>query len=58
MHFKTMLDDLCRICAKSIKAEVALELFENENNILLLKIKDLTGVQVSSINTKSFLRCL
>ena len=53
-----MLDNLCRICAKTIKGEDALELFENENNILLLKIKDLTGVQVSSINTKSFLRCL
>ena len=58
MHSKTMLDNLCRICAKTIKGEDALELFENENNILLLKIKDLTGVQVSSINTNSFLRCL
>ena len=53
-----MLDDLCRVCAKTIKSGDALGLFENENNILLLKIKDLTGVQVSSLNTKIFMRYL
>lgn len=43
-----MCDNLCRICAKDIKRKGALELFKSENKILLLKIKDLTGVKVSS----------
>ena len=48
MHLKTMCENLCRICAKGIKGKDALELFKRENKIILLKIKDLTGVKVSN----------
>lgn len=42
-----MSENLCRICARIIKVNSALQLFNSENKILLLKIKDLTGVEVS-----------
>lgn len=43
-----MSDNLCRICARNISVKGSLDIFKSENKILLQKIKDLTGVEVSA----------
>lgn len=42
-----MCESLCRICGKNVSEKDATKLFDNQNQKLLIQIKDLTGVKVS-----------
>lgn len=53
-----MSKDLCRICAKNVPEKDPTKLFSNQNQKLLLQIKELTGVRVSLLFHKTLVQCV